>query len=54
MGNLLKYITWKGRIIMVKKDDVGQHHYITVSWVVSTDNGKVKIDRPGEEAMAEW
>lgn len=40
--------------IKLKKDESGQHHYIPTSWVESTDNGKVKIDRPGEEAMEEW
>jgi hypothetical protein len=25
-----------------------------MDWVVSTKNGKVKIDRPGGEAMNEW
>jgi len=40
--------------IKLKKDDVGQHHYIPVTWVTSTEDGKVKVDRPGEEAMKEW
>lgn len=40
--------------IKLKKDKTGQHHYIPLSWVVSTDDGKVKVDRPGEEAMQEW
>lgn len=40
--------------IKLKRDKNGQHHYIPTSWVVSTDNGKVKVDRPGDEAMQEW
>lgn len=40
--------------IKLNKDDTGEHHFIPLSWVTSTDNGKVKIDRPGEEAMSEW
>jgi len=40
--------------IKLKKDDAGQHHYIPVTWVTSTEHGKVKVDRPGEEAMKEW
>lgn len=40
--------------IKLKKDQNGQHHYIPTSWVESTDDGKVKIDRPGEEAMQKW
>ena len=40
--------------IKLKRDKAGQHHYIPLSWVVSTDDGKVKVDRPGDEAMQEW
>ncbi len=40
--------------IKLKKDETGIHHYMPVSWVVSTEDGKVKVDRPGEEAMQEW
>lgn len=43
-----------GDTIKLKKDKSGQHHYIPLDWVVSTDGGKVKIDRPGEQAMEEW
>jgi hypothetical protein len=40
--------------IKLKKDKSGEHHFIPMDWVVSTKNGKVKIDRPGGEAMNEW
>ena len=40
--------------IKLKRDDEGHHHYIPLSWVTSVEDGKVKIDRPGEEAMQEW
>lgn len=40
--------------IKLNKDKNGQHHYIPLSWVVSAEGGKVKIDRSGEEAMQEW
>jgi hypothetical protein len=40
--------------IKLKRDETGQHHYIPVSWVSSTDNDKVKVDRPGDQAMLEW
>ena len=40
--------------IKLKRDDDGNHHYIPLSWVVSTDDGKVKIDRSGEDAMQQW
>lgn len=40
--------------IKLNKDKSGQHHYIPLNWVVSTEEGKVKIDRSGEKAMQEW
>lgn len=40
--------------IKLNKDKNGQHHYIPLSWVASTDHGKVKVDRPGEEVMRKW
>jgi len=40
--------------IKLKKDKVGQHHYIPLTWVRSIEAGKVKIDRPGDQAMQEW
>lgn len=40
--------------IKLKRDENGQHHYIPLSWVISTDNGQVKVDRPGDEAMQQW
>jgi hypothetical protein len=40
--------------IKLKKDKTGQHHYIPITWVSSIENGKVKIDRPGDQAMQEW
>ncbi len=39
--------------IKLKKDDAGKHHYIPMSWVTNVD-GKVHIDRPGQQAMKEW
>ena len=41
-------------MIKLKRDDEGKHHYLPLSWVTSVKNGKVKIDRPSEEAMQEW
>ena len=40
--------------IKLKKDEIGHHHYIPTSWVTSTVDGRVKIDRPGGQAMEEW
>lgn len=39
--------------IKLKKDKMGKHHFIPVSWVTRVD-GKVHIDRPGDQAMKEW
>ena len=40
--------------IKLKRDSAGNHHYIPLSWVTTVEDGKVKIDRPGEVAMQEW
>lgn len=39
--------------IKLKKDKMGKHHFIPLSWVTKVD-GKVHIDRPGDQAMKEW
>lgn len=41
-------------IIKLKKDEHGQHHFIPLSWVTSTDGGQVKVDRTGDDAMQQW
>ena len=41
-------------MIKLKRDSAGTHHHIPLSWVTSVEDGKVKIDRPGDEAMQEW
>ena len=40
--------------IKLKKDGQGVHHYIPLSWVTSTKDGKVKVNRPGDQAMQDW
>ena len=40
--------------VKLQKDDKGQHHYIPLSWGESVENGKVKVDRPGDQAMKQW
>lgn len=40
--------------IKLKKDETGRHHYIPLTWVSSIEGGKVKVDRPGDQAMQEW
>jgi len=41
-------------IIKLKKDDSGTHHFIPVSWVVSTEGGIVKTNRTLEQITHEW
>jgi hypothetical protein len=43
-----------GKTIKLMKDKHGQHHFISLSWVTSTENHQVKVDRSGEQAMKEW
>lgn len=40
--------------IRLKNRENEINHYIPVSWVVSTENGKVIIDRPARQATDEW
>lgn len=40
--------------IKLKKDLHGHHHYIPLSWVTSTENDKIKVDRTGKHAMQDW
>ena len=40
--------------IKLQKNDMGRNHFIPVSWVTSTVNNQVKIDRSGEDAMKQW
>jgi hypothetical protein len=40
--------------LKLKPDDTGRQHYIPLTWVSSIEDNKVKIDRPGEQAMREW
>jgi len=39
--------------IKLKKDEKGEHHFIPMKWVTKVD-GKVHVDRPGDQAMKEW
>lgn len=39
--------------IKLTRDETGQHHYIPLDWVTVVDD-KVHVDRPAEQAMAEW
>ncbi len=40
--------------IKLMKDKQGQHHFIPLSWVVSTQNNQVHVNKSGEQAMKEW
>jgi hypothetical protein len=41
-------------LIKLKKDESGAHHYIPVSWVVSTEGGIVKTNRTLEQITHDW
>lgn len=41
-------------LIKLNKDENGTHHFIPVSWVISTEGGKVKINRTLEQIMQDW
>ena len=41
-------------MIKLKKDSAGTHHYIPLEWASSIENGQLKIDRQGEQAMQQW
>lgn len=41
-------------VIKLKKDESGTHHYIPVSWVVSTEGGIVKTNRTLEQITHDW
>jgi hypothetical protein len=41
-------------VIKLKKDDSGKHHYIPVSWVISTEGGIVKTNRTLEQMTQDW
>ncbi len=41
-------------MIKLKKDDSGTHHFIPVSWVVSTEGGIVKTNRTLEQITHDW
>ena len=40
--------------LKLKQDETGRSHYIPFHWVSSIEGDKVKIDRPGYQAMQEW
>jgi hypothetical protein len=42
------------QLIKLTRDKAGTHHYIPLAWVTSAADGKVHVDRPGEQAMKEW
>jgi hypothetical protein len=41
-------------MIKLKKDDSGTHHFIPVSWVVSTEGGIVRTNRTLEQMTQDW
>lgn len=41
-------------LIKLKKDDASVHHFIPVSWVISTEGGIVKINRTLAQVTEDW
>lgn len=41
-------------LIKLKKDEAGVHHYIPVSWVLSTEGGIVKVNRTLAQIPQDW
>ena len=40
--------------IKLRRDDAGQHHYIPLSWARRIVDGKIQVDRPATDVMAQW
>lgn len=41
-------------VIRLKKDEVGHYHFIPVSWAISTEGGKLKINRTLDQIREDW
>ena len=41
-------------LIKLKKDVSGTHHFIPVSWVISTEGGRVKVNRTLSQVKEDW
>lgn len=41
-------------VIKLKKDASGTHHYIPLSWVISTEGGRVKVNRTLSQVKEDW
>jgi hypothetical protein len=44
----------EGNEIKLKRDASGEHHYIPLSWAKQIVDGKIQVDRPASEVMAQW
>ena len=44
----------EGNDIKLKRDDAGNHHYIPLSWARRAVDGKIQVDRPAQDVMAQW
>ncbi|HSH72553.1 MAG TPA: DUF2171 domain-containing protein [Methylophilaceae bacterium] len=40
--------------IKLKKDSQGNHHYIPLSWIISSGDGQLKVNKTVEQAMQDW
>lgn len=45
-----------GQIKLTKNDPAanGQHHFIPVAWVSSSDDRSVRLNKPAADAMRQW
>lgn len=44
----------EGDEIKLRRDAAGEHHYIPLSWAKRTVDGKIQVDRPAKDVMAQW
>jgi hypothetical protein len=44
------------RIKLTRRDPAanGEHHYIPLEWVDSVENDRVRLNKTGQEAQAQW
>jgi hypothetical protein len=40
--------------IKLRRDTAGQHHFIPLSWAKQEVDGKIQVDRPAKDVMAQW
>ena len=50
------HIEGSNRIKLTRRDPNagGEHHYIPLDWVESVENDRVRLNKTGQEAQAQW